>query len=96
MRTEAVSLADTYCYRNCLIYADWYANGDSYAYCYTNGDSYSYPDNYTWTDTYCQTPTNAEAASYAGATTVSETISAISYHRSAHLCELSSQCSSVL
>jgi hypothetical protein len=47
VRTEAVSLADTYCdayvdsdsngYGNCLIYAD------SYAYCYTNGD----PDNYT-------------------------------------------------
>jgi hypothetical protein len=53
VRTEAVSLADTYCYRNCLIYAYCYVNGDSYAncliyaYCYTNGDSYSYPDNYT-------------------------------------------------
>ena len=59
MRTEAVSLADAECYRNCLIYAYCYTNGyancygnrliyaHGYAYCYTNGDSYGYPDNYT-------------------------------------------------
>jgi hypothetical protein len=41
VRTEALSLADTECYRDCLIYAH------SYAYCYTNGDSYGYADNYT-------------------------------------------------
>jgi hypothetical protein len=49
VRTEAVSLADTYCYVN----GDSYANCLIYAYCYTNGDNYgncliySYPDNYT-------------------------------------------------
>jgi hypothetical protein len=54
-----VSLADSECYGNCLIYAhsysdayaDCYGNcliyAHGYAYCYTNGDSYGYPDHYT-------------------------------------------------
>jgi hypothetical protein len=59
VRTEAVSLADAECYRNCLIYA----------HSYTNGDSNGYSDNYTYTNAHCQAQRNTEVASYAGAAT---------------------------
>jgi hypothetical protein len=58
-----VSLADTYCYGNCLIYAHSHAHSHAYCYANANGDSYSYRD--CLTNAHRQTQRNTAATSHA-------------------------------